>query len=105
VDCGATWLSQSSQDAYYPADALRANVGGRATVRCNANGDGHLSSCRVLDETPRGYGFGDATVRMYQTGLRLTVTPEIAKGGSVVTRTVGWTPPSNPDRASAPAAP
>jgi len=48
-----------------------------------------------LSETPQGYGFGEAAVRMYQTGLSLMVTPEIARGGAVITRTVGWNPPSS----------
>jgi Gram-negative bacterial TonB protein C-terminal len=103
TDCGATWLNHMTQDAYYPANALRANVRGRTTVQCDAGVDGRLSGCKVLNETPLGYGFGEAALRMYQTGLQMTVTPEIARGGAVITRTTGWTPPPSPT--PAPAAP
>lgn len=101
TDCGATWLNPSGMRAYYPEAALRADVGGRATAQCDVSSDGRPKNCKILSETPLGYGFGDATVRMYQTGLRMLVTPEIARGGAVITRMVVWTPPPSPTPAPA----
>jgi hypothetical protein len=84
-----------TQGAYYPANALRAKVEGRTTLQCDAGNDGRLRNCQTLSEAPLGYGFGEATVRMFRTGLRIMVTPEIARGRAVITRTVFWElPPS-----------
>ena len=100
-DCGAVWLNHLAQGAFYPANALRANVEATTTAQCDVGADGGLRNCRILSEKPLGYGFGEATVRMYETGLRMTMTPEIARGGTVVTRTVFWKPPPNPTPAPA----
>jgi protein TonB len=48
----------------YPRDALERGVSGRATVECEVVANGLLDHCRVLEEDPAGYGFGDAAVRL-----------------------------------------
>jgi protein TonB len=48
----------------YPPDALARGISGRATVECEITGGGVLDHCRVLDEDPAGYGFGDAAVQL-----------------------------------------
>jgi hypothetical protein len=102
-DCGATWLR--AQGAYYPEAALRGYVSGRTTAQCDVGNDGRPRNCKILAEQPLGYGFGEATVRMYQTGVRMRVTPEIARGGTVITRTVVWNPPPSPTQANLSAKP
>ena len=101
ADCGATWLNHRTMGDFYPPDALRTGLAGRASVECNVSSEGRLKGCKILGETPPGHGFGEAAVQMYETGLRLMVTPEIARGEAVVTRTVDWVPPP----AQTPAAP
>jgi TonB family protein len=99
-ECGVVWLNHLAQGAYYPANALRAQVEGKTNLQCDAGNDGRLRNCQILSEDPLGYGFGEATVRMFQTGLRMTVTPEIARGKTVITRTVFWKLPASPTPAS-----
>lgn len=44
----------------YPGFAALLGESGRVTVFCPLEGDGHLYLCRVVDEAPRGLGFGAA---------------------------------------------
>ena len=58
---------------------------GHAKLACRVNTDGTLSECRVLDESPKGLGFGAASLRMSRM---LRVKPAIRDGkplaGSIV---------------------
>jgi TonB family protein len=49
---------------YYPLAAQGARVSGRAEIRCRVLASGSLESCSVLDESPAGFGFGAAAVKM-----------------------------------------
>lgn len=49
---------------FYPERAQRLAVEGAATISCVVDASGRLQDCRVLDETPAGYGFGEAALRM-----------------------------------------
>ena len=44
----------------YPGDAQARGVEGRAIIQCDVALDGLLRNCRVVEETPPGYGFGVA---------------------------------------------
>ena len=48
----------------YPAEALRAGLGGRATIACVTTAAGLLDDCRVLAEDPPDAGFGDAALEL-----------------------------------------
>jgi TonB family protein len=48
----------------YPSPAFRAGVAGRAVLRCRVQADGTLANCVITAETPLGYGFGEATLRV-----------------------------------------
>jgi len=48
--------------AYYPAEAQAAQVGGWAIISCRTDPSGKLHGCKVADEAPVGFHFGDATV-------------------------------------------
>lgn len=50
--------------AHYPPEALAQGVSGRATVQCEVNSAGLLDQCRVLEEDPAGYGFGQAGIQL-----------------------------------------
>ena len=54
---------QNVADAY-PDRALRAGLSGRAIVTCSVTLEGALSDCAILNETPPGYGFGAAAMRL-----------------------------------------
>jgi protein TonB len=51
---------------YCPEKAIYGNVEGRATIECVVQPNGSLKACKVLSETPKDYGFGRATVRMFE---------------------------------------
>ena len=48
----------------WPERALRLERNGQATLRCAHDAQGVLSDCRVVDETPMGFAFGQAALRM-----------------------------------------
>jgi hypothetical protein len=60
---------------YYPERALRMGQSGRSAVRCKVTDEGKLNACFVVSETPDGWGFGLAELRL--TAL-LRVTPPTA---------------------------
>jgi hypothetical protein len=42
----------------YPARADRMHLAGRVVAQCRVNSDHGLSNCKVVEETPAGFGFG-----------------------------------------------
>jgi len=50
----------------YPYGALTANVSGVALVTCIVTETLETRSCRAARESPVGWGFGDAAVRMHE---------------------------------------
>lgn len=61
------WLRQPNGDVfsrYYPDRAQRMEVSGRVTMRCRVTESGELTQCQIASETPAGYGFGDAALRL-----------------------------------------
>ncbi len=52
---------------FYPLDAERTHVSGRATIGCRVLASGLLEACFVVDESPAGFGFGAAALKMAST--------------------------------------
>jgi protein TonB len=48
----------------YPRRAMRARQSGLAVMRCQVTTTGHLQDCVVLSETPNGYFFGEAVLKL-----------------------------------------
>ena len=61
---------------YYPKAAAEDEVGGQATIECVVQPDGSLKACKILSETPQNYGFGKATVRMFEREFNVNEHPE-----------------------------
>jgi TonB family protein len=62
-----TWLRKPSGDdlvAGYPQAANDQHIDGRATVHCFVDSDGAPLQCKAMEETPVGFGFGDAAVAL-----------------------------------------
>lgn len=60
------WVARPDAAAFasaYPRRALEAGREGRVVLECYANVDGSLA-CAVAEETPRGFGFGNAALRV-----------------------------------------
>lgn len=63
--------SRQIADAASPA-AKRARVDGMVTLRCTIRLDSRLENCRVVSETPVGFGFGAAAVRVATDRFRFS---------------------------------
>ncbi|MFC5345182.1 energy transducer TonB [Brevundimonas staleyi] len=74
----------SSNDilAFVPPEARRQRRAGRAAVSCVVRADTRLEQCRVLEESPSGFGFGEAAVRVAEAHFR--VRPGTTASGRVV---------------------
>ena len=48
----------------FPEVAIRKGIGGAATLDCRVAADGSVNSCRVVDESPVGYNFGSAAIKL-----------------------------------------
>lgn len=62
-----SWLVRPSPDQlnrYYPAGPLDEGLSGQAELDCQVTAAGALTACRVLNESPRGRGFGDAALKL-----------------------------------------
>ena len=63
------WLAKPSirdREQFYPQRALESAKPGHAVVRCLIALDGALTNCVTTSETPSGWGFGDAALKMAQ---------------------------------------
>lgn len=61
------WVRRPSGDdlrRYTPAESLTLGREGRATLTCAVTARGLLRDCVILHETPEGFGFGQAAVRI-----------------------------------------
>jgi TonB family protein len=76
------WIERPTGDdfvRFYPVAALHQNVTGRAVLECAVDRNGRIS-CSVIEETPTGWGFGDAAVRISRA---FRMSPQLADGTSV----------------------
>lgn len=61
------WLRRPSAAEfarYYPDKAALQEVTGRATLACEVEAGGGLVGCKVVEDFPAGFGFGDAVLKM-----------------------------------------
>lgn len=84
---------------YYPERASRLELEGRVELSCQVQADGSVNACEVISESPPGFGFGAAALKM--TGrFRMKTTTEEGKSvvGSPVRIPVAFKPPEDFDR-------
>jgi TonB family protein len=63
----ADWAALPNGDqmrAVYPAFAMEHAVEGRATLACQVATGGAMQNCSVAAESPQGFGFGDAALKL-----------------------------------------
>jgi protein TonB len=61
------WVSRPTADQVgrlYPSRAIDEGKGGRAVLLCEILTTGDVSNCSLVEETPKGYRFGDAAQAM-----------------------------------------
>jgi TonB family protein len=102
------WASMPTGDqlaALFPDTAHAERASGHATMRCEVKADGTLTSCVIVSETPKGMGFGTATLR---AASYFRAHPEMTDGrpiaGHTVTIPIAWRLPGSdlPPQTSAP---
>jgi TonB family protein len=80
-------------EAAYPVRAVRAGMAGDVALRCEMDQAGRMGVCHVLSETPEGYGFGAAALRLAE---RMRSEPKSVSGSplySVVEFTIPFRRP------------
>lgn len=71
-----SWL-QAPEPAF-PRAALRKGVEtGAVSLECQADAQGRISACEIVDETPPGAGFGAETVR---AAMKARIRPRLIDG-------------------------
>jgi TonB family protein len=67
-DTPPDWLRKPTLDqmmaALVPAKAAAAGQSGKARIKCWVRTNGLLRDCEILDETPKGFGFGGAALSL-----------------------------------------
>jgi len=69
----ASWapsMNFSKDNKFYPPGAAVARVEGVAWLKCKVVRRDRVQNCRLIGESPRGYGFGEAALKTEQ-GLRI----------------------------------
>ena len=85
---GPKWAYQPSVE--YPRAGMRAPGGeGRVVLACVAGADQSLQDCRIVSETPQGYGFGRSALA---SAREARLSPD-ARAGAKLQFTVRFTPP------------
>ncbi len=84
----ASWLRKPKADdmaRVFPERAVRANQGGRAAITCAVTATGDLENCRVTEESPADFGFGEAALKLAPLFKMLptTKTGESVAGGTI----------------------
>ncbi|HEY0647111.1 hypothetical protein [Phenylobacterium sp.] len=90
--------------AAFPEKAKAAGIGGGVELMCTAARGGGMTDCEVINETPRGYGFGAAARKLAEQKMRAAgvakndevrvpvgFPAELAKGPSYTVKTPVWT--------------
>jgi periplasmic protein TonB len=83
-----TWMQRPSGRQLadlYPRIAAERGISGGATLMCEVIGSGAVRNCAVIDESPKGRGFGEAALasaRLFKLNPR-TVDGETVEGAKV----------------------
>jgi hypothetical protein len=91
------WAALPNGDAlaqYFPERAQRMGVSGRAAMKCLAGEDGALNFCQIVAESPPGFGFGSATLKVAPF-FRLGAADRdgVSVAGRQITIPLRWTTP------------
>ncbi|MDQ8027515.1 MAG: energy transducer TonB [Brevundimonas sp.] len=82
VIANPSW-ARSPQPEYPELAVIHGITEGRVTVRCLTLPNGTLTDCQVIEETPPGHGFAEATIA---AALRARLSPRTVDGAAVGAR-------------------
>lgn len=68
-----------SAAAYMPAKAAAERIHGEVVIACVLSAKGKLDPCRIVSETPGGYGFAQAALEMANEG-HVRAKPTVVDG-------------------------
>ncbi|CAL4869997.1 hypothetical protein MMA231_04295 (plasmid) [Asticcacaulis sp. MM231] len=74
---------------YYPSKAYSDEVEGLAVLDCQIGAGGSVIACSVISESPRGYGFGQATIAFLKGAMQMK--PGTYKANDHIKSTLKWT--------------
>ncbi len=77
------WIRRPNGDdfaQYYPPSALERGTEGHSTMECTVTAQGTLTACVITEETPKGAGFGSATLRL---ASKFKMRPQTSDGSPV----------------------
>jgi hypothetical protein len=79
------WSHLGPVGPFFPDKALRAKQGGEAILRCRVGAAQVLDQCEIVSDTPRGFGFAYAAVRLAEE-RRIRAFGEPGEGQSIRVR-------------------
>ncbi|HWE47974.1 MAG TPA: energy transducer TonB [Caulobacteraceae bacterium] len=77
------WVRRPNSDELrrtYPRRALEGGVNGHSVMECEADAQGTLQNCKSIEESPDGFGFGDAELKLAKY---FKLSPTTSDGKSV----------------------
>ena len=92
------WLAPPSGGSNWrdwPAPALRLEISGSATLKCNHDAQGQLSGCKVTEQSRPDKGFGDAALRLART---FRLRPTLSDGSPLTAGEITFKVPFDYDR-------
>jgi len=85
----------SDLERFYPRRAQDLALEGATRLSCTVSADGSAEACKVESETPAGYGFGEASLRMVKSFRFHPMTVDgQPRGGGVIHIPLKWTLPN-----------
>jgi protein TonB len=87
-------MDSSMLDRFYPPAARAAGVSGYVVLDCVVKQDQKLGDCQVIEESPTGYGFGEASLkaaRVFKMSLTTTQGDQVPGDGLRVKIPIRWT--------------
>lgn len=85
-------LDARPMHTFLPQRTRAQQVRGEGTIECDVAAGGRLQNCAITDETPGGYGFGEAAMKL-QSGRILDMARSKARPGQRVSMTAMFFPP------------